>query len=197
MTVRFYLVPIEIVGSARGPKYFKWRFCQDCTLDVPRSAMDYGLRPIMLVAADVSAEQHTFLAGQPDVTTVPANIDNNVSAAALPAVQSALEGLKVPGNWVTTGHAYREVLRAVAGLFQFAQRHHALHAEMLVENNVNLDLTWADVPQAKRQRVQETADSLGYDTSPVTGSWTLRETLKHLADLWGESEFHFGSLTTL
>lgn len=197
MTVRFYLLPIETTGNTRGPKYFKWRFCQDCTLDVPRSTKDYGLRPTALVAADVTPEQHTFLAGQPDVTSVPANIDNNISAAALLTVRSALEGLKVPGNWVTTGHTYREVLRAVAGLFQFAQRHHALHGEMLVESNVNLDLVWSEVPASKRQRVQETADSLGYDTSPVTGAWTLRETLQYLANLWGEASFQFGNLATL
>lgn len=197
MTIRYYLVPVEEVGSARGPKYFNWRFCVDCSLNVPWSAMDYGLRPTMLIATDVTNGQHNGLAAASDVTTVPTNIDNTVSAAALSAVRAALEGLKIPGNWVTTAHTYREVLRAVAGLFQFAQRHQALHNEPLVEGNVDLSMTWSEVPQAKRQRVQATCDDLGYDTSPVTGAWTLGQTLKYLADLWGDTTFIFGNITTL
>ena len=26
MAARFYFLPIEVIGTARGPKYLKWRF---------------------------------------------------------------------------------------------------------------------------------------------------------------------------
>lgn len=196
--IRYYLIPVEEIQQGaitfRGPKFFRWRFGSGTIDPVDGNGqwLDYGLRPTMLVCADVLAADHTFLAAQVDVTDVPLNIDNPISAAALQVVQDALENLQVPGTWVTTANTYREVLRAVAGLFSFAQRYHEMYDEQLVENNVSLGLTWAQVPLAKRQKVQATADALGIDYSPITGTWTLRQILKFLADYWQETPFDFG-----
>jgi len=191
MTVRFYLVPVEQSGNARGPKYFKWRFSPD-GLDVRWGAFDYGLIPTMLIAADVTAGQHDTLAAQSDVTAIPADIDSTVPAQALPAVQNALEDLRIPGGWVTTNHTYREIIRTVGGLFQFAQRHHGLHNKIIMPENVTLSQTWGDLPLQARQEVRATADSLNYDYSDVTASTTIRQILKSLADQWGDQPLLLG-----
>ncbi|MCB9135151.1 MAG: hypothetical protein H6636_06980 [Anaerolineales bacterium] len=202
MTIRYYLVPVEEVVQGeitfRGPKYFRWRFGTGTIEPIVEGEaqwLDYGLRPTMLVCANVSVADHAILAAAIDVTDVPQNIDNTISAAALQAVQDALENLKVPGTWVTTSHTYRLVLRAVAGLFSFAQRYHEMWNEQLVENNVDLGMLWQNVPLAKRQKIQGTADALNIDYSPVTGTWTIRQILKFLADFWQAMPFNFGFTT--
>ncbi len=195
MTVRFYLIPIDVVNNRRGPKYLKWRE-NPTGLDVPWSMMDYGLVNTALVAADVTSPQHNQLAQEVDVTAIPANIDDTVSTQALATVRSELEALNIPGNWVTTSHTYREILRVVAGLFQFAQRHHGLHNKIVLPNENNMDQNWGDLPAAVRSELAATADSFGYDTSGVTASTPIRAILKNLADQWGEQEFNMG-ITTL
>ncbi len=201
MTIRYYLLPVEEVQQGgilfRGPKYLRWRFGTG-TIDPINGEgqwLDYGLRPVMLACANVTNPDHTVLAAALDVTDVPLNIDNTITAGALVAVQDALENIKVPGTWVTTSHTYRQVLRAVAGLFAFAQRYHEMHNEQLIENAVNLGTLWQDIPLAKRQRIQATADALGIDYSPVTGTWTIRQILKFLADFWQATPFNFGFTT--
>lgn len=203
MAIRYYLTPAEVVDLGggtiyRGPKYFQWRFCIECNV-VPISGeaafIDYGLMPTFLVCANVSSADHTFLAGLVDVTDVPLNIDAFVTQAALIQVQEALEGLKIPGNWVTTSHTYRQVLRAVAGLFQFAGKYHEMHGEELVDSAINLSMTWGQVPQAKKEKVIATADFFGIDYSEVNNNWTLRQILKLLADFWQSNVFNFGFTT--
>lgn len=198
MAIRFYLLPIESNGNARGPKYFPWRYDPDppALIQATCSNMDFGLVPTMLVAADVTPAQHTTLSANADVTSIPQNIDATITAGALSAVRAALENLKIPGNWATTGNTYREVLRMVAGLFQFAQRHQGLHGQTIIPDNINLNMTWGNIPQAWQQNLQATADSFGYDYSQVTGSTTVRVILKNLADQWGNQPIYMG-ITTL
>lgn len=200
--IHFYLDPVEEIQlggtTYRGPKYIKWLHGTGTIMPVTEELvnwLDYGLRPTMLVVIDISDADHAFMASQDDVIDVPLNIDNTISAAALGAVQDALELLKVPGTWVTTTNTYRDVLRAVAGLFSFAQKYHAMWLEQLVENNVDLGLKWSQIPQAKRTKVLATADALGIDYSPVTNQWTIRQILKFLADFWIETPFNFGFVT--
>lgn len=196
MAIRFYLIPIEIVdGNKRGPKYLKWRFTENVApLDVLWSGMDFGLEPVMLVQADVTPAQHTTLSGNADVISIPANIDNNITAGALSAVKAALETLNVPAGWVTTGFTYRQVLRMVAGLFQFAQRHHGAHSERLFSGGFNMDTQFSALPLAVRQRLIATADSLNYDTSGLSGSNTIRQILKNVADQWGSKPIIIGGI---
>lgn len=161
-------------------------------IDRQSGNLDYGLMPVSLTVANVTDSFHAFLASQADVTDVPLNIDNQISAGALSQVQDALETLKIPGTWVTTAHTYRQILRAVAGLFQFAGKYHEMHNEPLVDAGVNLSLTWAQVPPAKKAKIIATADFFQIDYSPVTNTWTLRQILKLLADWWQASTFQFG-----
>ena len=196
--IRFYLLPIESVvledgNIARGPKYFQWRLDPDPPgLAVKWGMMDYGLIDAALLVAEVTQEQHDTLLLNSDVTSPPENIDQNITSGAIPGVQAALETLRIPADWVTTAYTYRQILRMIAGLFQFAQRHHALHNEQLIDSQAQLDLRWNQIPIARRNRILATADSLNYDYSAVQPTWLIRRILKHLADQWGVTVFHIG-----
>jgi hypothetical protein len=197
MAIRFYLVPIltNDAGTARYPAYF-WSLNNRDGIRVPWSMKDYGLIPAALVAADVTPEQHAQLIEHDDVTAPPIDIDQAISSAALSAVKAALESLRIPAEWVTTDYSYRQILRMVASLFIFAQRHYGLHNEQLIDSTNQLDLRWNQIPLERRNRIIATADSLEYDYSAVESTWLVRRILKHLGDQWGEQEVLFG-ITTL
>ena len=63
--MRYYILPVDTVGNARGPKYFKWGPSHPGY--VGWKGMDYGNEPVMLVAADLPPADHAVLAAQPDV----------------------------------------------------------------------------------------------------------------------------------
>ena len=203
MTVRFYIMPIKTIGGIyRGPKYLRWRFNPD-GLNVMWSLKDFGYRDTCIVAADVSAEQHQDLASNEDVLAAPANLDNVIDTIQKrDTVRDALESLHVPGQWVNVDMTYREVLRPVTHLFLLAQRYHAITAEKygqgrkLVEAGYTLNTLVSEIPAQIRQDLNQAAQSLGYDTSEILGSWMYRRALKHLGDQWGDAPVEFG-LTTL
>ena len=133
--LRFYIIPIDSVqgGKYKGPKYFKWRFNPD-GIACKWNFMQYGLMPLgIILAHDIEDADNAYLESQDDVTALPLNIDNNISAGAVPIVQAELEALHIPAMWVNTTHTYRYILKIVAGLFQFAQRYKGQHARKLIE----------------------------------------------------------------
>jgi hypothetical protein len=195
--MRIYIMPILVVNdNYRGPKYLRWRFNPE-GLDVPWSAKDYGLIDACLVAADVTQEQHEALVAEIDVVAAPVDIDQDISELAIPEIQTVLEALRIPSQWVTTDYTYRDLLRMVAGLFMFAQRHHGLWNEPLIDNVAQLDVQWNQIPLDRRQRVVDTADSFGYEYGDITGTWTVRQILRYLAVQWSDTPVHFGGLFTL
>ncbi len=203
MTVRIYIMGIEVIGSRRQPAHFVSRFGTG-TVNAPYSFKDFGFTDTCIVVSDVTTEQHAELIGYSDVLAAPANIDNAIpNNTVRDNVRSQLEGLNVPAGWVQTGMSYREVLRPITHLFLFAQRYHALTAEKygtgrkLVEQGYTLDTIISDIPVEVRQDLQDAADSLGYDYSSVQASDTYRVGLKKLADQWGETPVLFGTLLTL
>ena len=96
---------------------------------------------------------------------------------------------------VDSSYTYRQILRMVGGLFMFAQRHHGKHLEALIDSTAQLDLRWNQIPPDRRQRIRETADSLGYVYDDITNTWTIRQVLKYLSDQWGDTPILFGFVT--
>lgn len=192
MAIRFYFTPLvpcirngEAIPNSRCPKYFAGS-------GVEWSLMDYGLIPICLIAADVTTAQHNSVSAQPDVVSIPQNLDSQIGAN-LATVRSRIEQLRIPGNWAQATDTYRTLLRMIGGLFQFAQRHHGLHNQIIVPDNINLNQTWGDLPLAWRQNLAATAASFDYDTSGVTASTPIRTILKALADAWGSTPLLIGN----
>ena len=183
---RLYLVPavtcwkggIEIPGSY-CPKYFTGN---PSLVSVEWGAIEYGYQTSFLVGCvNISQANHDLLAAQADVTAVPEVLDNTVPAAALATVQAELEALKLPGDWVTTAHTWRYVVRVVSHVMFFAQRHFALHNQKVLPGTQNLDLTWAELPLDLRNNLRATADDMGLLYDWVLATTTVRELLKGIA----------------
>jgi len=198
MAIRFYILPIETVTTgagtqARGPKYFSWRYDPDPPgINAPWGMMDYGLIAACIVVADVTEEQHQTITANLDVASPPANLDQNISEIAIPTVKDVMEALRIPADWVTSAYTYRQILRMIAGLFQFAQKHHGMHNEALIDSTAQLNLRWNQIALARQQRIMATADALGYDYSAVQGTWLVRRILKYLGDQWAAKPIYIG-----
>lgn len=186
-------MPIEVYNNSRLPQYlFHGRYPERERIHCNWAMMDYGLINACLVVATVTQEQHEQLTAEADVAAAPENIDQNVSELAIPKVQAVLEALRIPAEWVDTTYTYRTLLRMVAGLFQFAQRHHGMHGEQLIDNVGQLDLRWNQIPAARRVRIRATADSFGYGYSTVTNTTKVRKILMILANQWGSVPIYMG-----
>ena len=193
MAIRYYILPMIQVGPFRIPKYFA--HARSGTTGVTAASLsmiDYELMPVGIVAADVTNPQHNSIAANPDVRAVPANIDNTVGAGNVVDVRAFLEGLSIPGNWVTGGDTWRQVLRGTAGFFMFAQRVYGRFGVMLLDNGLTLNTQWSELPQGAKTILIETAAELELDTSAATGSTTLRQIFRVFGNAMGERPTSIG-----
>ena len=178
MTIRFYLMPLIGTGetfSRRRPAYL------DTDLGGAAQCLDYGAEPLCLVRADVSGAQHTALTAHDDVLSVPTTLSNQIGGT-LATVQTALDAVHVPNDWLQSTHTWAQLLRAIATIFQFAQRLHRFRAGRLFPAGVTLTTQFQDLPPAARQALQDAADDMAFDTSELTGASTLRAILKAFGD---------------
>lgn len=197
MTIRWYLLPIETIGNARGPKYMRRRVNPD-GIDATRAIVDYGLMPWCIMWADVTPAQHAELISHADVRHIVAhsNIDNAIGSAA-PTVRSVLEAGDIPGTWVQSTDTWRQVLRGIFGMFLLAQRVHGRYNVTLLPDGYTLDTTWAELPQGAKAILLDTAMYLGLDISQGSPTTTLRQIYRVLGNTWGEQEgvFKLGQVT--
>lgn len=163
----FFIVPIVGTGTRADPflpKYipalgvpWQWR-------DLPRN---WGV-----VWADASPAQESTVGANADAIVVPP-LDNTI---ALTATQNALEALNVPAQWLTSGMTYRTVLRVIVGMANFAERCDGMGLQLTLAGN--LDKTLSQFSAQTRQILADAADSLGLDRTGITGTTTVRETLR-------------------
>lgn len=191
MATRLYIVPKIGTGGmddAYRPKYFS-----DLT-GVSWNAMDYGREPHFLVSSDLTTDQHTALVANTDVIALPVNLDAQVGTNR-DAVVNALEALSIPSGWVTTTMTYRRILKIVAAIMQFAQRLHG-HANLRVfGSGVTLSTKFNQLPANVRTKLIETAQSMNFDTSSLSGTSTVRQILKEMADQWRVKDIKIGRIT--
>lgn len=166
----FYVVPLVGTG-ARGdafrPKYVPALGVQWLACDLPRHWV--------IVWADATPAQDATIAANADALVVPP-LDNTI---ALVATQNALEGLGVPAQWLQSGMTYRQVVRVVVGIANFAQRCEGLGQRITLTGNLNL--TVAALPAAIQNVLAAAADSMGLDRTGITGATTLRQVLAIMA----------------
>ena len=185
MARRVYIVPAEAIASGPGaggrtPAYLGRN---NAGATSGYRCMDYGLEPVFLCVAEVSAAQHAAIAANAPITVVPADLSGNVGGQRA-NVEAALESWNIPGTWVTSGMSYREVLRGVATIFQVAQRLHGLYGVRAFPPGITLGTTMAELTQAQRNALAAVNDSFGWDRSQVTGATTLRQWLRGAAQQW-------------
>ncbi len=191
MTIRYYIVPIERVGTGRGPKYFKWRLGTG-TIDCQWAMVDYGLVDQAVVAADISDIDAATLAAAADVMAIPVALDNKLTSGAVSTAKTWLESIGVPAGWVTTALTYREVLRTVTALFLFMQRVCAILGRKVTVTKTALGTQFRNLPADVRAAITQAADEQGFDRSGVSNTTTLRVILKLMADAWDDTPILFG-----
>ena len=176
IALRFYVVPkVQSVCPPSCPPAFRPKYFPE--MGVNFDSMDYGLENTFLVGAMVSSTQHTSVASNIDVISIPQNIDATIGLTALDTVRDRLEGLHVPAAWVTTSHTYRAVISAVGKIFMFAQRYHGLFGQLIFPDSIALDTQINQLSQAAKDRLAQTASSLNLDYSSITNTMTLRQAL--------------------
>ncbi len=188
---RLYVVPVVAgVKASRVPKYSADLCAVSCV------SMDFGFEPVMLVAGEMDAARDAAVTANADVAALPVNLDVNLTAAQVTAMQTKLEAVNIPAGWVSTALTWRQVIRTVVGMFQFAQRYNSVAGNVrLFGGTVMLDTQFSALPLSLRQDLQTTAQSLGYDTSSLTATSTVRQILKAMADQWGARPIVIGGVT--
>jgi hypothetical protein len=174
-----------------------WTSYWDVYLVAPNGVrfMDYGragLQNVMLCYfyGDISQAEHDFLAAQSDVYAIsPADLDS-----AIQGVQEArdfFEAMQIPAQWLTPSNTYRELLRQLAGVFQFSQRYHGRAGEALL-SSVGLDTKYKDFPLEVQGWFDWTVSSFGIDPAIIKPNSTLRQMMKSAGDYLANMPFQDG-----
>jgi hypothetical protein len=179
MALRFYILPVDGDGVTAAGFYPK--YIGNGGIVGGWCAIDYGKEPTMIVAAEVTAAEHTSISANVDIIAVPANLDLQIGAN-LATVQSALESKNLPADWVTASMTYRTVLKWVLRICLLLQRFRGLDAAAarFFDLGLTLDSLVGDLSASVRQRLNDAATSFGLDTSSITLSTTIRAALRIL-----------------
>ena len=198
---RFYLVPIETVGSYRGPKYFEWRMTDPpgSGIDCRWSLMDYGFLPYCLILAhDITQDDHDALVLHSDVYAFPDDLSGAVDDQDIDVF---FEAIQVPTDWLTPSTTWLELLRNMAGLFQFNQKFGGIAAAETGElhsvfDNVTLDDTYNDLTAQEQGWFDATIayfeQAFGIDVPAVLPNMKLRQLAKAAGDFWEDRPFYMG-----
>lgn len=185
MAMNVYVMPAVVTTGdlpARFPKYF--------APGQPFAAynwvgLDYGVENVFLVAAaDVTAADQSTLAGFADVIAVPPL--SQTVGAQVTTVQSRLESLNIPGQWVTSSMSYGSVCRYTAVFMTIMQTltQQMGRPSLFQGTGITLATKWGQLPAAVQQNLLDLAAHLNMSTAALTGTTTVRQVLKALADQW-------------
>jgi len=197
---RFYLVPIEtnVVGGTqyRGPKYFgPWRNDPDppALVQSPWAVMDYGFVPYgLLVAKDINQTDHDALVLNIDVYAFPLDLDGPVNDLAIDAF---FEAINIPTDWLTPATTYRELMRQLAGMFQFNQRYAGISRQNAsVFDNADLSTRLREMTAQEQEWFYQTVESFGYSRDLVNDNAQLRQLVKQAGDFWAGQTFYLGGV---
>jgi len=193
--IRFYLLPIIMIGMSRGPAYFAWRLQPD-GIQSPWSMMDYGFSPYaLLVAKDITQEDHDFLTAQSDVFAFPVDLTEPVSQT----VQAFFEGVNLPTDWMTPATTYQELMRQTAGMFVFNQRYMGIAAAETGElhsifDNATLSTRLRQMTDDEQRWFLATVESFGFDPALISANSQLRLLVKQAGDYWIGQTFYLGGV---
>jgi hypothetical protein len=195
MPVRFAVIPVERTEYQRGPMYLRWRSRdeQGPFIEVTRwSMIDYGLIDRAVIAVDAESAALAALDAMSGVIAIPANLDATPNLSARNQVQSRLEAVNVPAQWVVAGLTWRSILRTVTGMFLFMQAISARTGDTPFDwPGVTWTTTFGQLQPADQAALQDAAASQGWQGTIPSGA-TMRQILKSAADLWQAKPLYFG-----
>ena len=203
--MKLYLVPVESqlpTYDNRGPKYFSgWRLPEPDISGIVSSgwaAMDYGFFDYMLIyKADITQGEHDALILNPDVYAWPDDLNQPVTD---PAVDVFFDAINVPTNWLTPSTEYIELLRRLAGMFQFNQRYSSIASEAgggtrsMFEGR-DLASRPRDMTPEEEAWLRAAADTFVSGAgSQINRNQTFRTLMRNVSSFWDGLPFYLGGL---
>jgi len=179
------------LGAGRIPKYLKYKPHNPDGLVFAWGLMDYGFIDVGLLAGEVDQTIHDTLSGYADVYSFPDDLD---SAITDPTIDAFLEGIDIPADWLTPSTTYRQLMRSMAGMFQFNQRYGGISGgETLLGGNtgITLDSNWNNLTAQQQGWFYDTLNSFGYSYT-VPGNPKLRQLVKQAGDVFASQTFQIG-----
>lgn len=140
---------------------------------------------VLFITADVTDAEHATLSGDARITVVPFETNAGVALpltatigdvpnAKRTAMRTRLDANHIPTSDLTNADLLRVVVRRIVRRLRLREK---LQGDDWSEG---LDTLVSAVPAAKRTRIADKLQSLGYDTSVIVGSDTVREALRKL-----------------
>ncbi len=189
MSKRFYLTPISGTGTPgidpRRPKYIA------DLKGLSWGAYDYGVLPVMLVAAEIERPQHAYLMQHHDILCAPLDLDQKIfSPTLLGRLQEHLWALRIPSFWLTVDHTFRQWLRVIAGCFQLGQIAQGRAERPAIRGKAAL----LQPVKALTPREQEELEALCFwaDLRIMQTTKPVWEIFKAFVDAWWMETFHIG-----
>lgn len=194
--IRFYILPIERVGSSRGPKYFRWQIGPTPPgINCPWSMKDYGSIDMAILAADILQADHDALILNADVYAFPDNLDPVMTLAQRQTLNTYIEAHGIPGDWLAQGDTFRSVLRVITGMFMYLQRVLAIIGYPSDPYaGLTLNTQYRNIPNPLHDAMSQAATELEY-TWNVASNDQIRKIFKLMSDQWGSQPIYFGFVT--
>lgn len=179
VTLNLYVMPLVTATDARGRTLTRQPKYTSTIASFPnRGMVDYGNEPWCLVGVvDITVAADTALKANADVIALPVNLDQQIGAGPLAKVRSDLESVNIPGTWVQATNTWREVVRFVCAVSEFAQRYQGQTGSLWFTGGVTLATTYGTLPQSAQNGILSAAQSFGFDTSGLVAGSTLRQIL--------------------
>ena len=175
MTIQIYVMPMITGGGAGGtglrPKYRPPGY----------AAITCGPETVCMLSANVDAATHTTISSDVEVSALPSNLAANMSASAVTTAVAFLDLHVIPSQWVSTSITYGQFVSTLGKIFQVFNLF-AGKAGSIFTSGVTLATQYSALPLATKTALTDIAVFQGWDTTGITGSTTLRQIFKFMAD---------------
>jgi hypothetical protein len=199
---QLFVMPMTQQTNSKGKTYTAPAYANLLAKGEAWQAMPLGAEPICLFAAmNPTQAEITAISASPGVTTLPSNLTLVMSTTDAARATAFLEANNIPGSWVQAGMTWLTMLRYSMQLFQFMQRYNGVatangHTPYVFHGTSNTLNTLVNaIPSTMTADLQQAATSLGYTTSGITGSMTVRQALIYLGQQWPmQAQIQFGGM---
>lgn len=175
MTIRVYIMPLIIGGGpsklGRKPKF----------TPIGYHIIPYGAENVCLLSADVDAVTHTTISSDSQVNTFPLVLTNTLTSGAVTQIQTFLDNLNIPSQWVNTSITYINVINIIGKIFEISQMFEGSIGK-LFSGGITLSTQFSMLPLGTKNALIKVATDRNWDTSGLTGTSTMRQILKFMAD---------------
>ena len=184
MAIEFFLVPMVGTGTRADP--YRGRYTDDPAV-VRSGCIRYSISDSAICLIEADQTYLDTVAAQPDATLIATetNLDDAIGGTRLVAISNELEAVNVPTQWLAASDTGREVIRVIAGIFQFAQRHEGLNGSAFFSDleaaGFGLNTQWQNLSQAFRDTIQATIDDEGWTDLVIADTDQVRALLRDFA----------------